>query len=295
MPSDRAALGSFLRSRRDRLTPTDAGIPPFPGPRRVPGLRKEELAVAAGLSPDYYSRLEQGRQRNVSPQVLDALARTLRLDVVERAHLHDLAAPLRPRGTEPVETPQRPDPGLMRLVASLEHTPVLLLGRRGEVLASNALLTAVLGHRFDPGDSFPRWLVLDPLARRRILNWDEFAPASVAALRRESGRRPDDRRLAALVRELCAADAEVARRWEDQAVREHTSVTKLVAHPTAGDLTFAIEAVTAPHEPDQTLVVYTCPPGSPTARVLPILASWGSDAVDPHQPAGVHPVPPSGL
>ncbi|SDD95020.1 helix-turn-helix transcriptional regulator [Auraticoccus monumenti] len=281
MPSDRAALGAFLRSRRDRLTPVDAGIEAFPGPRRVPGLRKEELAVAAGLSPDYYSRLEQGRQANVSAQVLEALARTLRLDTVERAHLHDLAAPGRPRRQGPVEAPQQPGPGLLRLMADLEHVPVLLLGRRGEVLAHNTLLAAVLGRGFAHGASFPRYLVLDPLARERILNWDEFAPASVASLRRETGRRPHDHRLTELVAELVAADAEVARWWEDQAVRDHAPLTKLVRHPTAGDLTFAIESVSAAQEPDQTLVVYTCPPDSPTAQLLPILASWESQPVSP--------------
>lgn len=281
MPSDRAALGTFLRSRRDRLTPADAGIEAFPGPRRVPGLRKEELAVAAGLSPDYYSRLEQGRQANVSVQVLDSLARTLRLDAVEQAHLHALAAPGRPRRQGPAEAPQHPDPGLLRLMANLEHVPVLLLGRRGEVLAHNTLLAAVLGCRFAPGASFPRYLVMDPLARERIINWDEFAPASVASLRLETGRRPHDRRLTELVAELVAADSEVARWWEDQAVRDHPRFTKLVSHPTAGSLTFAIEIVTAPDEPEQKLVVYTCPPGSPTDQLLPILASWESDPVSP--------------
>jgi transcriptional regulator with XRE-family HTH domain len=145
MPRDRAALGAFLRSRRDRLTPAQAGVPAFPGPRRVPGLRREELAVSAGLSPDYYSRLEQGRQANISEGVLNALARALRLNDVERAHLHDLAAPTSRRRAAVPEAPQRPDPGLLRLITALDHLPVLLVGRRGEILASNALLRAVLG------------------------------------------------------------------------------------------------------------------------------------------------------
>src|SRR6187455_630850 len=128
MPRDRAALGAFLRSRRDRLTPSQAGIEPFPGARKVPGLRREELAVLAALSPDYYGRLEQGRQANISREVLDALARALRLDEVERAHLFDLAAPGdRRRAAAVTEAPQRADPGLLRIMATLDHVPVLLL------------------------------------------------------------------------------------------------------------------------------------------------------------------------
>lgn len=285
MPRDRAALGAFLRSRRDRLTPAQAGITAFPGPRRVPGLRKEELAVAAGVSPDYYSRLEQGRQANVSEEVLTALARALRLDDVERAHLRDLAAPTARRRTAGPEAVQRPNPGLLRLADALDHLPVLLLGVRSDVLATNALLRAVLGRPLEPGTSFVRYLFGDPSARTRIVDWAEYAATAVAALRREAGRRPHDRRLTALVDELRAADPDVARWWDDHAVRDHTSVAKRIAHPTAGVLSFDIEFVAAPHEPDQRLVVYTAEPGSPTARVLPLLASWdaGVPATRPAQ------------
>jgi transcriptional regulator with XRE-family HTH domain len=276
MGPDRSAMGAFLRSRRDRLTPAQAGMTAFPGPRRVPGLRREELAVLAGLSPDYYGRLEQGRQAHVSDGVLDALARALRLDAVEHAHLRDLAAPTSRRRTQP-EVPQRPDPGLLRLADALGHVPVLLLGHRAEVLADNALLRAVLGRRLEPGTSFARYLLRDPLARERIANWGDFAPTSVAALRREAGRRPHDHRLTALIDDL-RTDPEVARWWDDHAVRDHTSLVKRVRHPAAGLLTFGVEAVTAPHEPDQTLVVYTVEPDSPTARLLPLLASWHAPA-----------------
>ena len=140
MPADRAAFGAFLRSRRDRLTPAGAGITPFPGPRRVPGLRKEELAVLAGLSPDHYSRLEQGRQATVTDDVLDALARALQLDDLEHAHLRDLAAPAPLRARPVWEARQRPEPGLLRMMTALDHLPALLLGRRGEVLARIACL-----------------------------------------------------------------------------------------------------------------------------------------------------------
>ncbi|WP_261575118.1 helix-turn-helix transcriptional regulator [Frankia gtarii] len=281
MARDRAELGAFLRGRRDRLSPMQARIEPFPGPRRVPGLRREELAVAAGLSPDYYSRLEQGRQANVSPEVLDALARALRLDDTERAHLHDLAAPGPRRRSAPArELAQRADPGLLRIMAALHDVPVLLLDHRGDVLARNALLRAVLGRPLEPGSSFLRYLFLDPVARERIVNWAVFAQAAVATLRMEAGRRLHDRRLHALVDELRATDGDVAAWWDDHAVRDYASVIKLIRHPEAGDLMFGIETVSPPNEPDQRLTIYTVEPDSPTARVLPILASWDADTAD---------------
>jgi transcriptional regulator with XRE-family HTH domain len=276
MPADRAALGAFLRSRRDRLTPAQAGIAAFPGPRRVPGLRKEELAVLAGLSPDHYSRLEQGRQHTVTDEVVRALARALQLDEIEHAHLRDLAAPASRRRWAGAEVAQRPDPGMLRLMEALNDVPVLLLGRRSEVLARNGLLNAVLGPALEPGSSFARWLFLDPGARARILNWADFAPSAVGALRYEWGRHPDDRRLVALVEELRRGDPDVARWWDDQRVTFRTSVTKHVAHPTAGQLSFGIESVVGPHDPEQRLVVYTVEADSPTARVLPMLASWAA-------------------
>ncbi|AWW41640.1 helix-turn-helix domain-containing protein [Streptomyces cadmiisoli] len=276
MSRDRAALGAFLRSRRDRLTPAQAGIEAFPGARRVPGLRREELAVLAGLSPDYYSRLEQGRQANISDEVLDALARALRLDEVEQAHLRDLAAPtVRHRAATP-HAVQRADPGLLRLMRTLDHVPVLLIGHRGEVLARNALLTEVLGRPLEPGTSFVRFMFQDSVARERILNWADFASATVATMRRETARRPYDTRLTALVDELRATDGDVARWWDDHTVRDYASVNKRIQHPAAGPMAFDIEIVCAPHEPDQRLIVYTTEPSSSTARVLPILASWNT-------------------
>ena len=271
-------MGEFLHSRRDRLTPAQAGIDPFPGPRRVPGLRREELAVLAGLSPDYYRRLEQGRQANVSDQVLDALSRALRLDDVERAHLHDLAAPTAPSSAATAEVAQRANPGLLRLLRTLDHVPVLLLGRRGDVLAHNPLLSAVLGSVLEPGSSFVRFLFQNPIARERIINWSDFATAAVAALRREVGRRPHDRQLQVLIDELRSTDPDVARWWDDHAVRDYASVVKRIQHPVAGTLAFDIEIVSAPHEPDQHLVVYTTEPETPTARVLPLLTSWETPA-----------------
>lgn len=230
--------------------------------------------MLAGLSPDHYSRLEQGRQHTVTDEVAQALSQALQLDDIERAHLRDLAAPSSRRRWAGPEAPLRPDPGMLRLMGVLDHVPVLLLGRRSEVLARNGLLSAVLGTGMEPGSSFARWLFLEPEARVRITNWPDFAAPAVGALRYEVGRHPDDRRLAGLVEELRRGDPDVGRWWDDQRVTFRTSVTKHVAHPTAGPLSFGIESLVGPHDPEQRLVVYTVEPDSPTARVLPILASW---------------------
>ncbi|MFD2419767.1 helix-turn-helix transcriptional regulator [Amycolatopsis pigmentata] len=283
MSADRSAFGAFLRARRDRLTPAQAGIDAFPGPRRVPGLRREELAMLAGLSTDHYSRLEQGRQSTVSESVLTALIRALRLDEAEAAHLRDLAAPTS-RSRPPAPEVQRPDPGLMRLLATLHHVPVLLLGQRAEVLARNTLLAAVLGRPLHPGSSFMDYLFGDPSARERIVNWAEFGARAIAAMRMEAGRRPHDQRLADNVRKLLDTDPDAARWWQDHTVRDYAPVSKVIRHPDAGLLEFGVEIVSAPHLPEQHLVVYTVEPGSPTARVLPILASWATDATTPVSP-----------
>lgn len=283
MPADRAALGSFLRSRRDALTPAQAGIVAFPGPRRVPGLRKEELAVLAGISTDHYSRLEQGRQHTVTEQVIEALSHALRLDPIERAHLRNLSAPTPGQRRAAQERPARADPGMLRLLATLNDIPALLLGRRSQVLARNALLTIVLGTPMEPGTSFIDWLFLDLDARERITNWSDFASAAVGALRYELGRHPDDQRLAHQIDELRQRDPAVAQWWADQRVTFRTSVTKHINHPAAGPLTFGIEVLIGPHDPDQTLVAYTVEPDAPTAHALPFLTSWGSTPA--HQPA----------
>ena len=288
MPTDRSPLGAFLRSRRDRLTPAQAGITAFPGARRVPGLRKEELAVLAGLSPDHYSRLEQGRQQTVTDEVVEALSRALQLDDLEAAHLRNLAAPTARRRRAAPDLPAGADLGMLRLMAQLDHVPTLLLGRRSDVLASNSLLREVLGWPAEPGASFVRWLFLDPAARERITNWADFAASAVGALRYEVGRRPDDRHLAALVQELREGDPDVERWWGDHQVTFRTSLTKHLTHPVAGPLTFGIESVIGPNDPDQRLVVYTVEPDSSTARVLPLLASWGTaraeQVSDPRRP-----------
>lgn len=272
MPADRSQLGAFLRARRDGLSPVDAGMQAFPGPRRVPGLRKEELAVLAGVSADYYSRLEQGRQANISRSVLDALARALRLNDVERTHLFVLADP---SGTGRTHSPaqQQAAPGLLRLMTALDHVPALVLGRSGAVLATNRLLTAVLTE-LPPGSSLPRFMFFDPLARERIVNWQHFAAATVWALRGELGRHPEDPGLLALIDELRTKDPDAARWWDGHGVQDYASAAKRILHPVVGELSFDIETVVLPGTSDQVLVVYTAQPDSLTASKLPFLASW---------------------
>ncbi|MBY4129283.1 helix-turn-helix domain-containing protein [Rhodococcus fascians] len=270
MSKDRSALSAFLRDRRDRITPTEAGLPTYPGTRRVPGLRREELAALAGVSPDYYSKLEQGRQANVSNEVLGAIARALKLDDVEWAHLLDLASPALSAGDDT----ERPDSGLLQVMKALDHVPVLLLGRSGTILASNALVRAVLSLPPTAGESLFDYLFRNPVARERIVNWSQFAAASVAALRRDLARRPADSTLSALIDELRSSEPSFEQWWIDHEVAEFAGATKIIQHPAAGTLQFGIEFLTSPTAPNQSLIVYTVEEGSSTAKVLPILASW---------------------
>ena len=199
-------------------------------------------------------------------------AASVLLTPVEQAHLRDLAEPTS-RSPRTTATPQRGDPGLLRLMDALNHLPVLLLGSRAQILARNALLRAVLGHGMEPGSSFVRFLFQHPIARQRITNWADFASVSVATMRREAGRHPDDAMLIALIDEPRRADPDFARWWEDHTVRDYASVAKQIQHPSAGTLLFDIEIVSAPLEPDQRLVVYTAQPDSTTAR-LPAFGEW---------------------
>lgn len=280
MSSDRRALAAFLRARRDRISPAQAGIDPMPGARRVPGLRREELAYLAGVSTDYYSRVEQGRQTNISVDVLESLARALRLHPDEQAHLLDLAASTASSRVAVREPAQRLDPGLLRVMDSLGHLPVNLVGQRGDVLARNTLLTAIFETPMPVGSSFTRYLFEHPDAQTRIVNWDVFARASIAALRGEAGRRPHDIQLVELISDLRATHPDVEHWWNDHRVRDYTSMHKHLRHPTAGDLHFDIEIVTAPHEPEQRLVIYTVERDSNTADALRFLTNW-SAADDP--------------
>ncbi|MGV9600331.1 helix-turn-helix transcriptional regulator [Streptosporangium sandarakinum] len=280
-------LADFLRSRRARLTPDRAGLAQDGRARRVPGLRREEAARLAGVSTEYYTRLEQGRAGNPSPEVVEALARALQLDLAEREHLTDLLARPTPARRTPV-APQRVRPGLHLMLQTLEHVPAFILGRRTDVLAANRLACAVLTD-FDalpvPQRNLTRYYLLDPDARDRVGDWAQIAAETVAILRLEAGRHPHDRRLADLVGELTLRSPEFTTWWNDHRVLRRTHGTKRYHHPVVGDLHFAYESFQLPDDPDQTLCVYNAEPGSTTAESLRLLSSWTTPGPQEHAPS----------
>ncbi|MEU6744372.1 helix-turn-helix transcriptional regulator [Streptosporangium sandarakinum] len=280
-------LADFLRSRRARLTPDRAGLAHDGRARRVPGLRRDEVARLAGVSTEYYTRLEQGRAGNPSPEVVESLARALQLDLAEREHLTDLLARPTPARRAPVG-PQRVRPGLHLMLQTLEHVPAFVLGRRTDVLAANRLARAVLTD-FDalpvPQRNLTRYYLLDPDARDRVGDWARIAAETVAILRLEAGRHPHDRRLADLVGELTLRSPEFSTWWNDHRVLRRTHGTKRYHHPVVGDLHFAYESFQLPDDPDQTLCVYNAEPGSTTAESLRLLSSWTAPGPQAHTPS----------
>jgi transcriptional regulator with XRE-family HTH domain len=255
-------IGEFLRSRRARIRPEDAGLAQY-GRRRVPGLRREELAQLAGVSVDYYVRLEQGRTPNVSDAVLDAIGRALRLDGTEREHLSALV-----RGTTgtAAASEQTVRDGALRMLAMMADTPAFILGRRMDVLAWNALAGAIGG--FAPGFNVVRHTFCDPAARDFYADWATVAGEAVAYLRLDAGRHPGDPLLAELVAEVSAAGPGFAALWARHDVREKTHGDKLIEHPALGPLAFSYETLRWPGDEDQLLVVYTAAEGSRTLEVV---------------------------
>ncbi|MGW4644538.1 helix-turn-helix domain-containing protein [Sphaerisporangium sp. NPDC004334] len=249
--------------------------------RRVPGLRRDEVARLAGVSTEYYTRLEQGRAGDPSPEVLQALSRTLHLDASETEHLRDL--PTRPNAaTRHTPTgPQRVRPGLYLMLRTLQHVPAIVLGRRTDILASNRLARAVLTD-FDalpvPARNLARYYLLDPSARHAVGDWERIAAETVAILRLEAGRRPHDRQLADLVGELMLRSPEFTTWWNDHRVLRCTHGARLHHHPVVGDLRFVFESFPVPGDAEQTLYVYNVEPGSPTEQALRLLESWNTPA-----------------
>ncbi|WP_203980524.1 helix-turn-helix domain-containing protein [Planotetraspora silvatica] len=265
-----AQLSDFLRSRRARLSPQDVGLAGY-GRRRVPGLRREEVAQLAGVSTDYYIRLEQGRGRQVSDAVLDAVSRALRLDPTEHAYLHDLARPHRAtgRGRQPIRRSVR------HLLESMRDTPAIVVDHRMVIVTANALGVAVFGLTDDlRSRDRARQFFLDPKSRAFFPDWAADAESVAAELRLQAARRPDDQRLTALIGELCIKSAEFRTLWADHKVREKTQGRKRINHPTVGELVFTFERLALADDDEQTLIVYTVEPGSPTAERLAVLASW---------------------
>ncbi|MEV6827305.1 helix-turn-helix transcriptional regulator [Amycolatopsis sp. NPDC051102] len=266
--SDAAELGAFLKARRAALDPAELGLPRGITHRRVEGLRREELAQLAGISVDYYTRLEQGRAKNVSDAVLGSLARALRLDDGQESYLHNLAAPKRRERT----APQRIRPELQQLLDAIQ-APAFVFGRYLEVLAWNPLGGAV---SFDFGRleerSMPKLLFTDERAKQLHPEWDVVCRELVANLRAESGRHPGDPQLARLVDELSLASEQFRELWAEHAVQEKAQGWKLFVHPVVGELRLRYQTLRLPDDPDQGVVIYHAEPGSESERALGLLA-----------------------
>jgi len=261
-------LGDFLRSRRSQVTPHDAGLHSY-GVRRVPGLRREEVAILAGLSADYYTRLEQGRERNPSAQVLDALSRALRLDADQEMHLYRLAR-LAP-GVRGSGAREAVAPALLQLMNTFDSAPAFVLNPLLDVLARNRLAEALFSS-FTVTDNLLRMVFTDPAAASFYADWPRVAQASAATLRLAVGHGPDAR-LSALVDELSAASPTFRRVWAQGHVRGKTSEAKNLVHPEVGAVDLTFQAFDVRDKPGQQLIVYQAEPGSSSEHALKLLGS----------------------
>ncbi|WP_409237929.1 helix-turn-helix domain-containing protein [Streptomyces sp. PA5.6] len=276
----RAELSEFLRTRRARLQPQDVGLPNFGRHRRVPGLRREELAQLAGVSVAYYTRLEQGNGRNVSGEVLDAIARALRLTDAEHAHLTRLAKPKTLKKKRAARQ-QHMRPALQQLLDSVQSVPAYVVGRRSDILGWNALAAALFGDwgELAPADrNWARICFLDPRSRDLFVDWEQKASDIVGYLRMDAGCYPNDPELSSLVGELSVKSEEFRGLWATHDVREKGHGVKRLHHPLVGDLTLSFETLRLPDDCDQSLLMYHAEPDSASAEGLRLLASWGRDA-----------------
>ncbi|MEU8568607.1 helix-turn-helix transcriptional regulator [Streptomyces pathocidini] len=288
----RSELREFLRSRRARVRPQDIGLKEYGARRRVPGLRREELAQLAGVSVDYYVRLEQGRGGNVSAEVLDAIARALRLDRTERQHLYALMHSGSGGRNEDAPSEERVRPGLQRVLDTLENAPAYVVGRRLQILAWNDLARILIA-------DFPRLPVerrnlarltfLDETARRRYVDWERKADDTVGFLRVDAGRHPDDEELMELIDELAENSEEFRTLWADHTVRDENYGHKPLHHPLTGPLDLSFETFRIPDAPDQALTLYTAEPGSAADRSLRLLASEAEVTARPGSTADAPP------
>ncbi|MEU5324462.1 helix-turn-helix transcriptional regulator [Streptomyces sp. NPDC021056] len=263
--SNGTPLGDFLRARREALKPHDVGLPEH-GRRRVRGLRREEVALLAGVSSDYYIRLEQGRESSPSPQVVDAVAQALKLNEEATDHLNRLclAASQRPRGWGSQEQVSRQ---LLELMDGWEHTPAFVLGPALDVLAGNSLATA-LHSGFDQFDNLARMVFADPAGRDFYQEWDRAAHSCVAEIRAAYGYDPESERIAEVVEELSLLSEEFAEIWRMHEVKSKSQEGKHLRHPEVGDLHIKFAAFTVNGAPHQQLVVYQAEPASPTAAAF---------------------------
>jgi len=270
-------IREFLTSRRGRITPQQAGLPIFGDNRRVPGLRREEVAMLAGVSVDYYTRLERGNLRGASESVLDAVARALQLDEAERAHLFDLARAAGPGKPSRRSAPKQVRLSVQRLLDAMTDAPALVQNGRLDILAANRLGRALYSELYlDPTRpvNHARFTFLDPRAHDFYPDWDRAANDGVALLRAEAGRNPYDRALTDLVGELSTRSEEFRIRWAAHNVRLHQTGAKHFHHPVVGDLTLTFEMMELAADPGLNLLAYSAEPGSRSAEALNLLASW---------------------
>jgi transcriptional regulator with XRE-family HTH domain len=276
-------LGAFLKACRARVQPEQAGLVPYGDRRRVAGLRREELALLAGVSSSYYSRLEQGQSRHASPEVLDAIAAALALDPVERQHLRVLAESAgRRRVTRPAPIEQA-DPALIELLDAMPTVPAIILGRHSDVLAWNPMGHALLLGHLDyacvsvPGrrPNLIELVFLDPDMRALFADWPRKARAVVGNLRLAAGPHPGEPTLAALIDKLIMASPEFSRLWADQTVQACYTASYELHHPLIGDLTITQQTLRSIQVPDQTIVTCTAPGESAATAALCKLAHIG--------------------
>jgi transcriptional regulator with XRE-family HTH domain len=273
------SLGEFLYASRARLTPAGVGLV-FAGRRRVPGLRREEIAMLAGVSPSYYTRLEQGQALNASAQVIDALSRALRLSDAEREHLHRLVRAGHAR-TAPVEPAEETvDAGLAELLDTVGDAPAMVFGRRRDILAWNPAGHALFAGHLNPRDvndarrrpNATELVFLDPHTRELYVDWPEKALASVGHLRILASEYPTDARLLALIGLLTVESTEFAAMWTANTIRPSQSAVYRMQHPVVGRLTITQQLLTTAQAPGQTLVICSAPRDSPSAGALSLLA-----------------------
>ncbi|RDI49739.1 helix-turn-helix transcriptional regulator [Nocardia mexicana] len=272
----RSELGEFLRSRRARLRPDEVGLATHGTRRRVPGLRREELALLAGVSVDHYVRLEQGRTLQFSESVLDAVARALRLNPVEREHFYRLA---RPWSGEETAGNQQVRPGLRRLLDSAADLPAYIVGRGTDVLAWNDLAAALITDfgALAPHDrNLARLVFLDEGMRELYEDWDAKAADVVAYLRLDLSRHPGDPQMAALTHELCDASAEFRELWDHHEIKDKTHGRYAYVHPVVGRIELNYETLRLPDDPDQAYIAHTVDAGTPSETALRLLANWAA-------------------
>lgn len=276
-------FGKFLKAMRSRLKPEDVGITDGVGARRVPGLRREEAARLADISTDYYTRLEQGRNIHASRAVLDSLARALRLDAGEQAHMMNLLRHCAESARSPLPA-QSVRPALRQLLEAVGDVPALVLGRRTDVLAGNRmafLLFADFPQLPAAERNLTRWLVLDPGARELFRDWKTVAAEAAGALRIDVGRHPNDAQANQLVGELAVHSEQFRQWWAGHRVASRSAGTVRLHHPAVGDLELNFENLVLPDDADQTLRIYSANQGSPSADALALLGSLGADTAGP--------------